>query len=88
MCIILLNSKRGQTHMLISHTMKQALCEKHLFTIPARILSMRMCIQNLVSFCQFVLKILSNQRTNGPVNAHLISWPSKAQNIQTLENIL
>ena len=28
-----------------------------------------------------------NQRTNGPVNAHLISWPSKAQNIQTMENI-
>ena len=29
----------------------------------------------------------SNQRTNGPANAHLISWPSKAQNIQNLENI-
>ena len=29
----------------------------------------------------------SNQRTIGPVNAHLISWPSKAQNIQNLENI-
>ena len=28
-----------------------------------------------------------NQRTNGPVNAHLISWPSTAQNIQNLENI-
>ena len=28
-----------------------------------------------------------NQRTNGPVNAHLISWPSKAQNVQNLENI-
>ena len=28
-----------------------------------------------------------NQRTTGPVNAHLISWPSKAQNIQNLENI-
>ena len=28
-----------------------------------------------------------NQRTNGPVNAHLISWPSKAHNIQNLENI-
>ena len=30
-----------------------------------------------------------NQRTktNGPVNAHLISWPSKAQTIQNLENI-
>ena len=27
-----------------------------------------------------------NQRTNGPVNAHLISWPSRAQNIQNLEN--
>ena len=30
---------------------------------------------------------IQNQRTNGPVNAHLISWPSKAQNIQNLENI-
>ena len=29
----------------------------------------------------------ANQRTNGPVNANLISWPSKAQNIQNLENI-
>ena len=29
-----------------------------------------------------------DQRTNGPVNPHLISWPSKAQNIQNLENIL
>ena len=29
-----------------------------------------------------------NQRTNGPGNAHLISWPSKAQNVQNLENIL
>ena len=28
-----------------------------------------------------------NQRTNGPVNAHLISWPCKAQNIKNLENI-
>ena len=30
-----------------------------------------------------------DQRTNGPVNAHLIhlSWPSEAQNIQNLENI-
>ena len=28
-----------------------------------------------------------NQRTIGPVNTHLISWPNKAQNIQNLENI-
>ena len=27
------------------------------------------------------------ERTNGPVNAHLIYWRSKAQNIQNLENI-
>ena len=26
-----------------------------------------------------------NQRTSGPVNAHLMSWPSKVQNIQNLE---
>ena len=32
-------------------------------------------------------EITPNQRTNGPVNAHLISWPSKAQNIQNMENI-
>ena len=30
---------------------------------------------------------LLNQRTSGPVNAHLMSWPSKVQNIQNLENI-
>ena len=38
------------------------ICKKQLFTIPTRILSMMMCIQNLVSFCQFVLKILSKKR--------------------------
>ena len=31
--------------------------------------------------------LVHNQRTNGPVNAHMISWLSKAQNIQNLENI-
>ena len=34
-----------------------------------------------------LLKQMLNQRTNGPVNAHLTPWPSKAQNIQILENI-
>ena len=29
-----------------------------------------------------------NQRTNGPVNAHLISWPRKVQNIQNLEKYM
>ena len=32
-------------------------------------------------------KYSKNQRTNGPVNAHLISWPSKAQKIQNLDYI-
>ena len=36
--------------------------KKQLFTIPTRILSMMMYIQNLVSFCQFVLKILGKNR--------------------------
>ena len=31
--------------------------------------------------------IFLHQRTNGPVNAHTISWPNKAKNIQNLENI-
>ena len=48
-----------------------------------------MCSGVLEKFCFtssfFVNKY--NQRTIGPVNAHLISWPSKAQNIQNLENI-
>ena len=35
--------------------------------------------------CKVIKKSPENQRTNGPVNAHLISWPSKAQNIQNLE---
>ena len=34
-----------------------------------------------------MVAIYGNQRTNGPVNAHLIPWPTKAQNIQNLENI-
>ena len=29
----------------------------------------------------------TNQRTKGPVKANLISWPSKAQNVQNLKNI-
>ena len=39
------------------------------------------------NFTQTHWLAIYNQRTNGPVNAHLISWPSKAQNIQNLENI-
>ena len=35
-----------------------------------------------------LVKSKYNQRTNGPVNAHLISWPSKAQNIQILEKYM
>ena len=29
-----------------------------------------------------IFKAIKNQRTNGPVNAHLMSWPSKAQNLE------
>ena len=37
-------------------------CEKQQFTLLTLILSMMMCIQNLVLFCQFVLKILSKNQ--------------------------
>ena len=32
-------------------------------------------------------QLKKKQRTNGPIKTHLISCPSKAQNIQILENI-
>ena len=38
------------------------ICEKQTFTILMLILSMLMCIQNLVSICQFILKILSKNQ--------------------------
>ena len=31
-----------------------------------------------------VVLLTCNQRTNGPVNAHLISWPTKAQNLENI----
>ena len=42
--------------------------------------------ERLEQTCQLARDNL-NQRTSGPVNAHLISWPSKAQDMQNLENI-
>ena len=38
------------------------ICEKQQFTLLTLILSMMMCIQNLVLFCQLVLKILSKNQ--------------------------
>ena len=38
------------------------MCEKQRFTIPTLTLSMMMHKQNLVLFCQFVLKILSKKQ--------------------------
>ena len=38
------------------------ICEKQQFTLLTLILSMIMCIQNLVLFCQLVLKILSKNQ--------------------------
>ena len=49
--------------------------------------SLNYYIQDLKPIATYFSGEELNQRTNGPVNAHLISWPSKAQNIQNLENI-
>ena len=38
------------------------ICKKLCFTIPTLIVSMIMCMQNLVTFCQLVLKILSKNQ--------------------------
>ena len=38
------------------------ICEKQQFTLLTLILSMMICIQNLVLFCQFLLKILSKNQ--------------------------
>ena len=44
------------------------------------LLALNMYCLHIVHFSNIDEKI--NQRTNGPVNAHLISWPSRAKNIQ------
>ena len=49
----------------------------HLYIKEKRMVKANLCLKDMI-----------NQRTNGPVNAHLLSWPGKAQNIQNLENIL
>ena len=37
-----------------------------------------------MNFAYAKIKTTKNQRNNGPVNAHLIYWPRKAQNIQII----
>ena len=46
------------------------ICEKQRFTILTLILSMMMCIQNLVLFCQFVLKIFSKNQILISIKGH------------------
>ena len=52
---LILESIKGRNSVAI-------FCEKQQFTLLTLILSMMMCIQNLVLFCQFVLKILSKNQ--------------------------
>ena len=56
------SSPKGNDRSPESHYTCCKFALKQLFTIPTRILSMMMCIQIFVSFCQFVLKILSKNR--------------------------
>ena len=46
------------------------ICEKQRFTVLMLILSMIMCIQNLVSICLFVLKILSKNQILTSIKGH------------------
>ena len=60
-------------------------------TLPAQVIHpveiCKQCIKHSMNDFLLTPRTKKKQRTNGPVNAHLISWPSKAQNIQNLENI-
>ena len=50
--------------------MLQICKKKRRFTIPSKILSMLMCIQILVKFCQLVLKILSGNEILTSIKGH------------------
>ena len=60
-------------------------CLKHL-EIFSELLVMSVKLQFSVLRASLIFQ-KKKQRTSGPVNAHMISWPSKAQNLQNLENI-
>ena len=57
------------------------------FVFPENEKSLHLPDYIFINMLAWIFFISLNQRTNGPVNAHLISWPSKAQNIHNLENI-
>ena len=60
------------------------LTRKHLNKIQASYTLEGAALENVNNIKNLDVTI-TNQRTNGPVNAHLISWPNRAQNIQNLE---
>ena len=68
-------SKRGYNNLILIKTLAEVVTSNIICTLSAQLRP-----------CGFMM-LSKNQRTNGPVNAHLISWPRKAQNIQNLENI-
>ena len=59
-------------------------CLKHL-EIFSELLVMSVKLKFSVLRASLIFQ--KNQRTSDPVNAHLIFWPSNAQNLQNLENI-
>ena len=73
---------------------KKKSVKKIVLSISPRVMGVinEFCFLRFASFpvAAFTKKIKTtiNQRTNGPVNAHLLSWPSKAQNIQNLEKYM
>ena len=63
---------RLKSPKLLAKTDQPVLCKKPSYAIEITLFNRTL----IVNF---------NQRTNGPVNAHLISWPSKAHKIQNLK---
>ena len=82
-CSWVTSSPKGNDRSPESHYTCCKFALKQLFTIPTRILSMMMCIQNFVSLCQFVLKILSKNRILTSIKgSNSVANFSKNKNLQ------
>ena len=89
---ILISYRKRENCQLLTRIKKQRL--KCLWLIQFSGVLCSLCLfmscnprQNLIQNIFTIFRKNEDQRTNGPVNAHLISWPSKAQKIQNPKNI-
>ena len=73
--------KWGMSFQPVKCNMMQ-LTRKHLNKIQASYTLEGAVLENVD--IKYLGVTITNQRTNGPVNAHLISWPTKEQNLENI----